>query len=450
MNQKHSSERGQALVLIVLAIVGVFGFSALAIDGGMLYAERRRAQNAADTSVFAAAMAGLDKKTETEISNVGLTQASMNGFYNDSLNSVAVYHPPVAPWSPAKYIGDKEYYMVVIKTQFKPFFAQFVYSGLLENTVWAIAKAKPSDNSSPGNAIFSTGAHKCHGVWFAGNADSTITGGHIYSSSDRPGDDPNCASGKNQGSAAIDINLGSIKTVGGFNGATGIGFDPGYGYMPGVALEEPPNISPPSCSSTADMPMPNITWNSLPKGDKTIQPGIYDRIDIGSQDIVTMERGLYCLDGDLTVNAGGNLNGMAGVMVYMRGSKNDPSSVAINGGATVNLHSITGTTLTDANGKEWSGMLIYMDYDNTGTVELTGNGSTTYYGTVYAPGPTTKDYQNTTNKDAKCSVSGTGDSLNLRAQLICYSVNFTGDARINITFNEEELYHDPPHVELAQ
>jgi uncharacterized membrane protein len=52
-----STEKGQALVLIVLAIVGLLGFAALALDGGMLLSERRRAQNAADAGVLAAALA---------------------------------------------------------------------------------------------------------------------------------------------------------------------------------------------------------------------------------------------------------------------------------------------------------------------------------------------------------------------------------------------------------
>ncbi len=52
-----SSERGQALVLIAFAAVGLFAFTALAIDGSRVYSDRRHAQNAADTSALAAALA---------------------------------------------------------------------------------------------------------------------------------------------------------------------------------------------------------------------------------------------------------------------------------------------------------------------------------------------------------------------------------------------------------
>ena len=54
MNQKSTStESGQVLVILVLAIVGLLAFAALAIDGGLIYADRRGAQNAADASVLA-------------------------------------------------------------------------------------------------------------------------------------------------------------------------------------------------------------------------------------------------------------------------------------------------------------------------------------------------------------------------------------------------------------
>ena len=42
-NRQLPSERGQAMILIVLAIVGLVGITALAVDGGMYYADRRRA-----------------------------------------------------------------------------------------------------------------------------------------------------------------------------------------------------------------------------------------------------------------------------------------------------------------------------------------------------------------------------------------------------------------------
>ena len=51
---KKSNERGQALIVIALAAIVLFGFVALAIDGTATFSDRRHAQNAADTAAMAA------------------------------------------------------------------------------------------------------------------------------------------------------------------------------------------------------------------------------------------------------------------------------------------------------------------------------------------------------------------------------------------------------------
>ena len=54
LTQKNKREGGQIIVLFAVSLVAILVVAALAVDGGMLYAERRHAQNAAD----AASMAG--------------------------------------------------------------------------------------------------------------------------------------------------------------------------------------------------------------------------------------------------------------------------------------------------------------------------------------------------------------------------------------------------------
>ncbi|HMD81065.1 MAG TPA: pilus assembly protein TadG-related protein [Anaerolineales bacterium] len=50
------SESGQTLVIIAFAAVILFGFAALAIDGSIVFSDRRHAQNAADTAALDAAL----------------------------------------------------------------------------------------------------------------------------------------------------------------------------------------------------------------------------------------------------------------------------------------------------------------------------------------------------------------------------------------------------------
>ncbi|MGB7874939.1 MAG: pilus assembly protein TadG-related protein, partial [Anaerolineales bacterium] len=52
-----NSERGQVLVIIAIAIIGLVGITGLAIDGSIILEDRRHAQNAADTAALAGALA---------------------------------------------------------------------------------------------------------------------------------------------------------------------------------------------------------------------------------------------------------------------------------------------------------------------------------------------------------------------------------------------------------
>src|SRR5512135_615887 len=78
MKPSVQRQRGQALILIVLAIVGMVGLTGLAIDGGNAYSDRRHAQNAADTSALAAALRIIHNQTDWQ--QAGLIQAQANGY----------------------------------------------------------------------------------------------------------------------------------------------------------------------------------------------------------------------------------------------------------------------------------------------------------------------------------------------------------------------------------
>ena len=55
-NQTSRSERGQALIMFVLAAGVLFGFTAMAVDVGLILHQRRVLQNAADAAALAGAM----------------------------------------------------------------------------------------------------------------------------------------------------------------------------------------------------------------------------------------------------------------------------------------------------------------------------------------------------------------------------------------------------------
>jgi uncharacterized membrane protein len=53
--KRHKNEKGQAIVFLVIGLVVVRGFVALAIDGGLAFANRPEDQNRADGAALAGA-----------------------------------------------------------------------------------------------------------------------------------------------------------------------------------------------------------------------------------------------------------------------------------------------------------------------------------------------------------------------------------------------------------
>src|SRR5437764_3565721 len=107
-------ERGQALPLLALALIALAGFAALALDGGNLWTEQRRAQAAADNAVMAAAyqeMSGIAVSAtlpnrEAILAPYAYANAAQNSYLNSDPHTTVVYHlPPIH----GAYAGNYDY-----------------------------------------------------------------------------------------------------------------------------------------------------------------------------------------------------------------------------------------------------------------------------------------------------------------------------------------------------
>src|SRR5512139_888379 len=121
MKKAHFSNRGQALIIFVFALIGLIGITGLAIDGTNTLSERRRVQNGADTAAMAGALAKINGQKEFSWTNANCVvpnplpadintlpacakklyfdardRATSNGYDGlaGSLNTVEVYLPP--------------------------------------------------------------------------------------------------------------------------------------------------------------------------------------------------------------------------------------------------------------------------------------------------------------------------------------------------------------------
>ncbi len=436
-----STERGQVLVLIVLAIVGLLAFAALALDGGMLLLERRRAQNAADAGVMAAALA---KIQGTNLFTIALQRAASNGFETVPGNcippgaedcfmgsgdrwTVHVSNPPRS----GDFAGNSSYRQVSITSEVNTAFAHLVFSGPLQTTVEAVSRVWPIEQIAVGNALYAATEHDCKGIWFTGTGDTVINDGNVYSNSDAS--EKNCQSGVQGGAGTVNVvsegDKNKILVVGTFDeGGSGSVFPTPKENAPPDPLRSVPR---PNCDGLGE----NKGAVKINAGEVVnLDPGIYESITFSTPNSeVMLNPGMYCIYGDKGFSGnGGKVNG-TGVTIYLQRGPFD-----LGGNTVVNLFAPEELELVDPSRVDWKGMLIYVDPENDSNVKITGTSNSTYSGTIFAP-------------SSNCVIQGTGDSLGLlSSQVICYTVKVAGTASINITYNDSSLFDVPAAIDLVK
>ena len=438
MKKARRSESGQVFVILILVLFGLIGFTALAIDGGMIYSERRRAQNAADTGALAAALA----KTQSQnLHTAALNRTTSNGFDTTwgpcspagsdctlgtgSNWTVTVTNPPRT----GDLAGLDEYIQVSITTEVEPAFVHLFFKDGLQTTVNAVSRVWPEQNIKPGYALYGATKTDCKGIWFSGTGNTTITGGSVFSNSSA--NSVSCESGVQDGNGDVSVGPSpkNIQVVGNFDLGGSGSVDP-LPAQEGVPQENMRPIPEPDCSGLFDYGSKLINAGS----SATLQPGMYESISFKAGASVTLKRGLYCIYGNkgFTGN-GGSITG-TGIMIYMQ-----DGGVDLGGNSLVALaaEKIPGK-LVDPSQNDWMGMLIYFDPSNSNEVKLTGATGSTYTGTIYA-------------ESSKCTINGTGDNIGLLStQIICNKIKITGTAQVNIQYDQAKVYSLPPAIDLAR
>jgi hypothetical protein len=97
-------ERGQTLVLVALLMTVLLASTAVAVDGGRFYSERRFLQNVADAGALAAATAMTQGRTEAEAEAIARQTISLN-LAHEPTNSAAVM-PSMVPIYEPGHVGD--------------------------------------------------------------------------------------------------------------------------------------------------------------------------------------------------------------------------------------------------------------------------------------------------------------------------------------------------------
>jgi hypothetical protein len=404
-------ESGQALIVIVFAILGLFGITALAVDGGNTYLETRRAQNAADSAALGAALARI---RGADWVDVAYAVAAENGFDNDGVsNSVVINSPPVS--GPNE--GNIEYIQVIISVNIPTTFARVVGIQETNTRVQAVARTKTPEIKEilEGNAVISlaptSDCNNHKSFWIHGEATLDISNAGVFINSNNQ----DCAL-LQQGNGSIRIDGGNVTVVGGIDIQKPQLFTPSEIITGAIPISYPPPFM---------MPKYNCSIEAVVSEDgSSMSPGAWGE-DFPPQGVHSLESGIYCIEGDFIVNSGYVLSGNH-VMFKM-----EEGMVRWNSGAEINL----GAPVTG----EFAGLLIYMPIDNNSRIALNVNENSSVRGTILAPA-------------ADIRINGNDSENGFHSQIIGYRVEADGDSNVVIIYNDDQNYDalTMPEIQLTQ
>ena len=385
---KIKSQRGQAIILLAFAIVGLVGFGALAIDGSRVLSDRRHAQNAADTAVLAAALTKIQGGNSTAMITAARARALSNG-YDDTttLQDVAVNNPPVS----GQFAGNSEYIQVIIKSRVNTTFARVIGRPQVENTVEAVARVQ---GSTSGGSLFggagmvatkSGNYNQC--FLLNGGADVTMHNTGVFI---------NCS-----GSQAIFINGGADlsmdangQVVGCFATNGGATYDPITCSVSPQTIDAttfssvPTTLPPPPCSGNGSVSVQsNVNQSGNPLNvnvnsgaTATFSPGNFGSINIGAAS--TFNPGVYCISGSFNVNGQATISGPTGRVQFVLGNTSLILSASPNNFNDLEVYTNNGNFTLNANGTLTAGRLRFFSTGN-GNFDANSANSTLTSGNAY-------------------------------------------------------------------
>ncbi|MBN2048291.1 MAG: Tad domain-containing protein [Anaerolineaceae bacterium] len=424
-------EKGQVLELLVITFTLLIAFTAFAIDGGMIYSDRRYDQNVADSSALAgAALASEAIENETfktcssglqaVAENAAIARAVENGFPtfdNDVSDNLGVT---------TVCTGNTLTISTVVTAEVDTNFMHFFYDGPVANTVHAetqVGIGGPLAGGFGMVALDAVGSDQClkgEGLVKDGTPDAEIYGG-----------------GSVQTNSCMNIN----GTAGGF-----VIEEPGglfYGtFCFGKCDEQQPPAAPAAeIIQLESKPAPSVC-SEAPictdcETDYSLSPGHYESITIPKDEVWTLEPGIYCVDNGIDVV--GQLDGWEVAIYLAGGTFNNDGIVDINAPTWGDYKNMKGMVLwgPDFDDPEY-------DSDNPPLLQSIGNKSEFYFsGTIFLPSSTVKLRGNPENSTIK-------PDGEMRGQIIAHDIELSGTVGVKLIYDEDVIYIEPSIVNMVE
>ena len=403
----HRLERGQALVIVALALAGLIGIVALVVDGGSVFSDRRKAQNAADSAALAAALARI--RGGQDFVATALSSAAQNGYNGDGVsNTVQVYTPP----KDGPHAGNVEYIEVIITSKVRMYFARIIGRAEVTNVAIAVARTKSSEITPilNGAAIISlaptSNCNSSKAFWVHGDTTLDISGGGVFVNSSNK----TCAFIQN-GNGGVHINgEHSISVVGGASVQKAQLVTPSV-TVGAASVSYPPPFFMPTVDCEGKIAKINDDGTSM-------SPGAWTG-EFPPNGVTELQSGVYCLSDGIKINS--DIEGHNVVLKVEKGE--------------VHFNSNSKITLDAPDSGDYAGVLLYLPMSNHSEVILDGEAGSAIEGTVLAPA-------------SDITIKGGG----FNSQIIGYTVEVDGSANIAVSYNEGQNFHSftMPEVQLSE
>lgn len=416
--QARRPRRGTVAVLVAVCLTLLMSLVALAVDGGMLFTDRRQAQATADAAALAAATVlyanypvyqGVDQ--DGSAAQTAFAIAAENGYTNDGTHSTVTVNIPPAS---GIYAGLASYAEVIV-TYYQP--RSF-------STIFGSSQALPVQARAVGR-----------GAWVAPNAGVIVLDYSGKGTLNTQGNGAFTEVGapvivnSNNTSAAIDTGNG-IMIAPEFDITGGYALSGGGTLQGTVYTGVHPTPDPLAYLPVPPPPPPGtMTKTSLGSGNfqYDLYPGSFSNLpNFNTGDVVIFHQassngngGIFYLSSGGLDSQGANL-GMAsgetgGIMIYNAGTgTNDKINITGNSAGNVNLGPLQ-------NGP-YTGLTFFQARNATENLQIAGNGSFIINGTIYAAG-------------ALLTATGNGTVSNIGSQYVTQDLSMGGNGNVAISYS---------------
>lgn len=384
--------RGASAILTALSMTVLMGFAGMAVDVGLWYADKRIAQGAADSAAFSGAVDYQLNASTTDATGVADAVTRSYGLINGAGGvTVAVNIPPTSG-THTSTSGAVE--VVVTKTE------PVYFSSLWLSSASVAARAVAAPGTGGGGGKFCALALNPS----TSGTPVNVSGGATISMNACGMQVDGGSTTALMASGGATISGTYVNIVGNYQVSGGATITASKGITTGAA-----SVADPYSGVTVPSPGTcTVTGATYAATTVTLSPGTYcSGMNISGGAKVTLNPGVYIIDGGtFSISGGSTLNG-TGVTIVLTGSGSNYATASISGGTVMNLSApTTGATAGLA-------FMQSRSAPTSGTDSISGGSSMLITGALYFPNQT-------------LNYSGGSTSGTTCTNLIAYNFNFSG------------------------